>query len=107
MMASVVVSMILGLVAFVGEASAGLPPAMTFDSTGGEQSYVVPAGVTTVRVEAVGGKGAHGYWATLPSGATGGFGADVVAALAVSAGERLYVEVGGNAPNDKSGAGGF
>ena len=56
LMASVVASMILGFVAFVGEASAGLSPAMTFDSTGGEQSYVVPAGVTTVRVEAVGGR---------------------------------------------------
>src|SRR5215216_3724498 len=61
----------------------------TFSYTGAEQMYVVPAGVTAVRVDAVGGRGDG------DSGA-GGNPHKVVGAISVTPGETLYVEVGGN-----------
>ncbi len=75
-------------------ALAGTPPTVTetFSSTGGEQSFTVPAGVSSVRVEAIGAAGETGLakssWRNV-----GGSGADVVGQLPVTAGETLYVEV--------------
>lgn len=63
-----------------------------FSYTGAEQTYVVPANVQAVDVVAVGGKGGAGA-------SSGGFGASVGAILPVTAGEVLYVEVGGNGSN--------
>jgi Glycine rich protein len=60
---------------------------VTFQSTGAEQTFVVPAGVGTVHVLAVGGRGYS---------VSGAYGAGAVADLPVSPGEVLYVEVGGN-----------
>jgi hypothetical protein len=65
----------------------------TFSYTGAQQSYVVPAGVSSIQVAATGGRGGGG----------GGFGAAVTADLRVDSGQTLYVEVGGNGRN---GAGG-
>ncbi|HEY5044390.1 MAG TPA: choice-of-anchor D domain-containing protein [Solirubrobacteraceae bacterium] len=72
-------------------ASAVPPPTVTesFASTGAEQSFTVPVGVSSVRVEAIGAPGGRGF-----EGGEGGAGADVVGALPVTAGEVLYVEVG-------------
>jgi Glycine rich protein len=72
-------------------ASAAPPPTVTksFFSTGAEQPFTVPGGVSSVRVEAIGAPGGNG----LPDGGVGGAGADVVGALPVTAGEVLYVEV--------------
>jgi hypothetical protein len=71
-------------------AAAASPPTVTetFSATGAEQSFTVPAGVSSVRVEAIGGAGESGF-----EGSTGGVGADVVGQLPVTAGETLYVEV--------------
>jgi hypothetical protein len=79
----------IGVIAPAG-ASAATPPTVTetFISIGAEQSFTVPAGVSSVRVEAIGGAGESGF-----EGSTGGVGADVVGQLPVSAGETLYVEV--------------
>lgn len=75
----------------------------TFLPTGAEQTFVVPAGVTSVHAVAIGGKGGEGT-----AGGPGGFGAVDIADLAVSPGEILYVEVGGNgASGPEGGAGGF
>jgi hypothetical protein len=64
----------------------------TFSYTGGEQSYVVPAGVTEVHVVVVGAPGGH----TSGSPGLGGLGAVVSADLPVPQGQTaLYVEVGG------------
>jgi uncharacterized repeat protein (TIGR01451 family) len=67
----------------------------TFNSTGEEQCYVVPVGVTSVHVAAVGGEGGTGLSTARsgPAGA-GGLGAVVSDDLGVKAGETLYVEVG-------------
>jgi hypothetical protein len=62
----------------------------TLESTGGEQCYAVPDGVTEVHVVAVGG---HGGAAGSPNFA---FGAAVSGDLPVSGGQTLFVEVGAN-----------
>jgi hypothetical protein len=61
-------------------------------SAQGESSFVVPHGVTSVEVDAVGAAGVGGL---------GGSGAEVKGTLPVTPGQTLYVEVdiGGGAPN--------
>lgn len=62
---------------------------VTFNYTGAQQTWVVPAGVTSVNVVA---EGAQGY----DSGATlGGRGGRATGTLAVTPGQTLYVYVGG------------
>ena len=66
----------------------------TFASTGAEQSFVVPAGVTSVRVRAVGAAGEMALSSGFFQGpAPGGAGALVAGSLPVTPGEILYVEV--------------
>jgi hypothetical protein len=90
----------LALLAAAGGARAEV---QTFTFTGAEQSFTVPAGVTSIQVTAIGGKGGGA-----PMGAAGGFGAFVQATLAVTPGAVLYVAVGGNGASDlATGAGGF
>jgi hypothetical protein len=86
-------------------ASAGAET-QTFVPTGGEQTFTVPSGVTSIHVIAVGGRGGTGSGA--PVG--GGFGAVAIADLAVTPGQVLYVNVGEkgeNASGFSGGAGGF
>jgi len=79
-----------------------------FKYTGAEQTFVVPAGVTTVNVTGTGGAGGTGETrptSTSPAG-VGGRGAVVNGYLSVTAGQTLYVEVGPNGTTS-SGGGGF
>jgi hypothetical protein len=69
----------------------------TFGYTGGEQTFVVPAGVTQLHMVLVGGHGGEG-------GVPGGVAAEVVADLSVTPAQTLYVEVGG--VGEDSGGGG-
>ena len=66
---------------------------VSFSYTGSEQTYVVPSGVSSLHVVAVGAPGGSGYW----NAGAGGHGAIVSGDLAVTPGETLYVEVGGPA----------
>lgn len=66
----------------------------SFVYTGGEETFTVPTGVFSVHVIAVGGRGGNA-----PS-APGGAAAEVGGELAVTPGETLYVEVGGNGGQD-------
>jgi hypothetical protein len=77
----------------------------TFNPTGGEQTFTVPAGVSSVHVVAVGGHGGAGG----NSGGAGGAGAFVSGDLTVTPGEVLYVEVAasGGAGQGGTGPGGF
>jgi hypothetical protein len=87
---------------------AATPPTVTetFASTGVEQSFTVPAGVSSVRVNAIGAAGEPGLFSPGGVDGSGGAGADVVGQLSVSAGEVLYVEVA--APDFNGGGyGGF
>jgi hypothetical protein len=70
--------------------------ATTSFTTSGEHQFTVPPGVTSIHVVAVGGKG--GDTGTLHV-ELGGFGGTATADLAVSPGQVLYAEVGGNGTN--------
>ena len=87
-----------------GSSSAALPvgcsqsaQTVTCTYTAGSNAFVVPLGVSSVHVTAVGGKG----------GDTGGaFGAVVTGDLPVASGATLYAVVGGNGGLNGSGANG-
>ena len=65
-------------------------------TTPGEHSFTVPAGVTSVHVAAIGGKGAAGEATGSGANGVGGYGATIAADIPVTPGLSLYVEVGGN-----------
>lgn len=73
-----------------------------FSATGAEQAFTVPAGVTSIHVVAVGAKGGTGTSAANP----GGLGAVATADIPVAAGQKFFVEVGGNGANGNAGQGG-
>jgi hypothetical protein len=85
-------ALLLSLSSASGATSSALTT-KTFLLTNGEQIFKVPDGVTSITVTAVGGKGANGVGN--PS-TLGGFGASATAALAVTPGQVLFVNVGGN-----------
>ncbi|MFJ9852762.1 Ig-like domain-containing protein [Streptomyces sp. NPDC101150] len=74
------------------------PPTCTYSAVGTD-TFTVPDGVTAVSVDLFGaeGGGAAGYVAPNPpnAGASGGLGGETRATLAVSAGQRLQITVGG------------
>jgi uncharacterized repeat protein (TIGR01451 family) len=72
----------------------------TFSATGAEQSFGVPAGVSSVQVTAVGGAGGGEHVSGQPSG---GVGAVVSGSVSVAAPQTLYVEVGGVGGDPNSG----
>jgi hypothetical protein len=78
-----------GLVA--DDVARGAPYVVAFSSTGQEQVFTVPAGVTDVSVQAIGAPG--GGTAEGPGGAGG----TAAAVISVTPGTQLYVEVGGDA----------
>jgi hypothetical protein len=63
---------------------------VTFNSIAAEQTCVIPQGVSSAQVMAVGAQGGEGIM-----NEAGGAGAVVNGALSVTAGEVLYIEVGG------------
>jgi len=65
----------------------------TFSYTGGVQAYTVPAGISQVAVDAIGGPGADGADFYGPN--YGGQGARVQTTLTVTPGQVLYLYVGG------------
>lgn len=74
-------------------------------------SFVVPAGVTQVKVTVVGGGGAAGYHATLPGagGGEGGRAIDIISGLTPGQSVAVTVGAGGAAPSSPAdgGAGGM
>src|SRR5918997_4139513 len=97
---------VISCVLVAAQSAAGAPTVTKFSFTGAEQSFVVPAGVTTMHVVAIGGKGGTGA----QNARAGGFGAVVSADIAVTPGELLSVMVGGNggsAVDTTGGSGGF
>jgi hypothetical protein len=88
-----------GLVAVWPAAPAGAVTT-TFGFTGAQQTFVVPTGVTSVHVLAVGARGGNGL---APGGGLGGAPAEVSGDLEVLPGQTLYVEVGGVGTEASSG----
>ena len=76
----------------------GFEVVCTYAYTGAEQQFTVPGGVTRVTVSVTGG---HGGAVDVTSGISvhysGGLPATLTGAMAVQPGQRLFVEVGGNA----------
>jgi hypothetical protein len=90
---------------FASGASATTQANANYGYTGAEQTFTVPAGVTSIQVQATGAPG--GSFAD-----SGGFGDYVTSTLSVIPGEVLYVEVGGPGASVQGddvigGAGGF
>ncbi|NOQ73025.1 MAG: T9SS type A sorting domain-containing protein [Crocinitomix sp.] len=73
----------------------------TFDYTGGEQTFVVPAGVTEIQFDVLGAEGGDIEGTTIGWGGTSdifvdaGNGGQVTGLLTVTPGETLYLYVGG------------
>jgi Glycine rich protein len=97
----------LALLVFAGTARADF---VAFGPTGAEQQFIVPAGVTSIRVIAVGAEGGGSTSSAGGAGGVGGSGATAAADLPVTPGEVLYVEVGTNGTRSTAnapGLGGF
>jgi hypothetical protein len=71
----------------------------SFSYTGAQQTWTVPAGVTSVTIEAYGAQGLQGS-------AAGGYGGSALGNLAVTPGQVLYIYVGGQNGNNGGGSGG-
>jgi hypothetical protein len=99
---SLAIFLVLGLAA----AGAAMAETVKFSSTGEEQTFRVPAGVTSIHVVATGGQGGAGTG----NSRSPGFGATATGDLQVSPLQLLFVEVGGNggaATGSTGGTGGF
>jgi trimeric autotransporter adhesin len=68
----------------------------TFEYTGAEQTFKVPAGVTSITVTATGGSGGAGGGYFGSDSAPGGLAERVKATIAVTPGQRLAIFVGGD-----------
>ena len=89
------------LLAFSSTASAATT--VMFDFTGADQTFNVPAGVTSIQFTIIGARGGAGKF-----GASGGYGHYITGDLAVSAGQVLGIRVGGRGSDGgDSGVGGF
>ncbi|MBK8555547.1 MAG: HYR domain-containing protein [Lewinellaceae bacterium] len=66
---------------------------VVFDYTGDVQTWTVPAGVTSINIEAFGAKGGDGIFSGSPG--VGGFGGQAYGTLAVTPGQVLNIYVGG------------
>jgi hypothetical protein len=87
---------LVAVAATLGGPAAAAASVTTFPLDAQEQSYVVPAGVTSVAVSAVGGQGRVGGLEVGPAAAVG-------AVLPVVPAETLYAEVAGSDAFDESG----
>jgi hypothetical protein len=84
-------------------AASAAPTVLTYTST---TALTVPAGVTSIKAEVIGGGGGSGWdFIHSMSGAPGGAGADLTTTLAVTPGQVLGIAVGG-AGFDASGSSG-
>lgn len=99
---------LVAVIGTLGVAQSAAAETQRFGYTGGEQVFIVPSGVSSVTVDAVGGRGGAAKPGD-PNVVPGGFGAHARATFAVTPGQRLYVSVGGNGGDGFAapGAGGF
>ena len=83
--------------------SAGSTCTITFSAVGDLYQWNVPAGITSLTVDATGAAGGSG---TSPSNSAGGKGARIQAVISVSSGETLKVLAGSRGGNGSSNGGG-
>jgi len=79
-----------GLAAGLPQAALAAPLSTTFTYTGAEQTFTVPAGVSSLQVAAVGAAGGSSE-----DTSSAGAGGTATATVSVVGGQTLYVEVGG------------
>lgn len=91
-----------GIFAIVSRKRTGGVVTTTLSYTGGSQSFVVPAGITSVDYDVQGAQGGEGI-----AGAVGGRGSRVTGTLTVTPGETLTVRVGGQGGDIGPRTGGF
>ena len=85
---------------YYAEANTNIPSgSYTFNYTGSAETLTIPAGITSVTVDAYGAQGSS-------SGASGGLGARVQGTLAVTPGDVLNIYVGGQSGYNGGGTGG-
>ncbi len=85
----------------------GITVACTFSYKGRAQSFVVPAGVTSIVVDARGAAGRGSGGGSVGKAIAGGLGARVRGTLAVTPGASLQVNVGGESLEGSTEAGGW
>lgn len=95
-----VASMSAALLTVQGPAAQAATVTQTFAYIGAEQSFIVPSGVTSVRITAIGGKG------STPGSETAGAGGFVTATVAVAPLAALTIAVAGDATEGGGGFGG-
>jgi len=98
------VAAVAALIAIPSEQGFGLThgcstPLATFGATGSIASYTVPAGTTSIAIDAGGAQGGSGN-----GNRFGGFGAEVAATVTVTPGDILCIVVGTRGGNGSSGA---
>ena len=104
-----VAALLVAAAAAGAPATAAASSSMTFSHTGYSQAFQVPAGVTSIHVVAIGGKGGVGATVDGAVPAPGGQGGRVTADLPVTSGELFGVWVGaaGQAPDPLTTASGY
>ncbi len=78
-----------------GTLATAFPTVTVFNYTGADQSYTVPAGVTSITVKMWGAGGGGGYFGGWAAGFSGGAGGFTQGVIAVTGGQVLTVMVGG------------
>ncbi len=84
--------LVLYMVLLSAESLLAQPQEATFNFTGGQQSFVVPPGVTSIHIQAWGAQGADAGVQSIGVGGLGGF---AEGDLAVTPGQTLEIFVGG------------
>src|SRR5262249_59121827 len=72
------------------------PTTKTFEFTGKAETFVVPANVCRVTIDAFGAAGGNGINENFPDSGVGALGGHATAAIQVTPGETLQVNVGGH-----------
>ncbi|HEY3670803.1 MAG TPA: glycine-rich protein [Acidimicrobiia bacterium] len=95
----------LGWVAIAGAPATAEPTTQAFAYTGDSQSFVVPAGVCSVTIDAFGAQGGANSATDSLGGSLPGLGGEANATLVVSPGDKLTVIVGGQGGPGVNGSG--
>lgn len=88
--------------ASTASAQVGADGSQTFQYTGSTQQFTVPAGVRSITIDAIGGRGGNG---AASGGGNGGAAGEIRATVPVVPGDTLNVAVGGAGTSAASGAG--
>src|SRR5437868_631623 len=95
----------LAWVALAAPSATAAPTTQDFEFTGAAQSFVVPANVCSITVDASGAEGAANSATNSLGGSIPGLGGEATATIPVTPGETLSVMVGGQGEPGVNGSG--